>query len=86
MSRLSRILSETGLALKKGLGQNFLVNQGALEKIATGSGCGPASFVLEIGSGLGNLTELLARQAGRIPRKLYATASSPLAGVIGAEE
>ena len=29
---------------------------------------------------------LLARQAGRIPRKLYATASSPLAGVIGAEE
>jgi thiazole synthase len=27
---------------------------------------------------------LLARQAGRIPRKLYATASSPLEGVIGA--
>jgi thiazole synthase len=28
---------------------------------------------------------LLARQAGRIPRKLYATASSPIEGVIGAE-
>jgi thiazole synthase len=28
----------------------------------------------------------LARQAGRIPRKLYATASSPLEGVIGAKE
>lgn len=27
----------------------------------------------------------LARQSGRIPRKLYATASSPLEGVIGAE-
>jgi thiazole synthase len=26
----------------------------------------------------------LARSAGRIPRKLYATASSPLEGVIGA--
>jgi thiazole synthase len=26
----------------------------------------------------------LARQAGRIPRKLYATASSPIEGVIGA--
>jgi thiazole synthase len=25
----------------------------------------------------------LARRAGRIPRKLYATASSPLEGVIG---
>jgi thiazole synthase len=28
---------------------------------------------------------LLARRSGRIPRKLYATASSPLEGVIGAE-
>jgi len=28
----------------------------------------------------------LARHAGRIPRKLYATASSPLEGVIGAED
>jgi thiazole synthase len=28
---------------------------------------------------------ILARAAGRIPRKLYATASSPLEGVIGAE-
>ncbi|MBT7170278.1 MAG: thiazole synthase, partial [Phycisphaerales bacterium] len=28
---------------------------------------------------------ILARQAGRIPRKLYATASSPIEGVIGAE-
>jgi len=27
----------------------------------------------------------LARGAGRIPRKLYATASSPLTGVIGSE-
>ena len=28
----------------------------------------------------------IARQAGRIPRKLYATASSPIEGVIGAED
>jgi len=27
----------------------------------------------------------LARRAGRIPKKLYATASSPLVGVIGSE-
>jgi thiazole synthase len=27
----------------------------------------------------------LAHQAGRIPKKLYATASSPLEGVIGSE-
>jgi len=29
---------------------------------------------------------LLARRAGRIPRKLYATATSPIEGVIGAKE
>ena len=29
---------------------------------------------------------LLARRAGRIPRKLYATASSPIEGVIGAKD
>ena len=28
----------------------------------------------------------LARRAGRIPRKLYATASSPVEGVIGASD
>jgi 16S rRNA (adenine1518-N6/adenine1519-N6)-dimethyltransferase len=66
MSRLSRILSQAGLALRKGLGQNFLVNQGILEKIAAASGAGPDSLVLEIGSGLGNLTELLARRSGRV--------------------
>lgn len=32
------------------------------------------------------LAGYLARRAGRIPRKLYATASSPLEGVIGAKE
>jgi len=28
----------------------------------------------------------LARRSGRIPRKLYATASSPVEGVIGAKD
>lgn len=64
MSRISRQLSEAGLRLRKGLGQNFLVNQNALEKIAEAVPAGPESGVLEIGCGLGNLTELLARQAG----------------------
>jgi len=63
MSHISRQLSEAGLALKKGLGQNFLVNQGALEKIAASSGADAQSVVIEIGCGLGNLTELLARRA-----------------------
>ncbi len=64
MSRLSHILSTAGLALKKGLGQNFLVNQGALQKIAAAIEPNAHSLVLEIGCGLGNLTELVAPHAG----------------------
>ena len=63
MSRISRQLSQAGLALKKGLGQNFLVNQRALEKIAASVPSDAESVVIEIGCGLGNLTELLAERA-----------------------
>jgi 16S rRNA (adenine1518-N6/adenine1519-N6)-dimethyltransferase len=66
MSRISRQLSQAGLHLKKGLGQNFLVSQPHLEKIALSLEAGPKSLVLEIGCGLGNLTELIAREAGSI--------------------
>ncbi|MFP4581382.1 MAG: 16S rRNA (adenine(1518)-N(6)/adenine(1519)-N(6))-dimethyltransferase RsmA [Candidatus Sumerlaeia bacterium] len=66
MSRISRQLSEAGLRLKKGLGQNFLVSQPHLKKIAESVGAHEDSLVLEIGCGLGNLTELLAQDAGSV--------------------
>lgn len=66
MSRISRNLAETGLRLKKGLGQNFLVNQNALRAIAEKTRAGEESLVLEIGCGLGNLSEMLAQRAARV--------------------
>ena len=66
ISRISRILSEMDLPLRKGLGQNFLVNQGALEKIAGSLGDVENGIVVEIGCGLGNLTELIARRAASV--------------------
>ena len=66
LKRISHLLAEAGIALKKSLGQNFLVNQGALGKIADSAGAGPETFVLEVGCGLGNLTALLARHAGEV--------------------
>lgn len=66
MSRLSRILSDSGLGLRKALGQNFLVNQGALEKIASSTEADANTMVIEIGCGLGNLTELIVRDAGKV--------------------
>jgi 16S rRNA (adenine1518-N6/adenine1519-N6)-dimethyltransferase len=66
MSRISKILSEAGLGLKKSLGQNFLVNEGALLKIAEAASGGTDTLVVEVGAGLGNLTEQLAERNGRV--------------------
>jgi 16S rRNA (adenine1518-N6/adenine1519-N6)-dimethyltransferase len=47
-------------------GQNFLVESRVLQRIADYAKLGPADCVLEIGSGTGNLTEILSRIAGRV--------------------
>jgi len=51
---------------KRGLGQNFLADSRILQKIVTAADLGPQDVVLEIGAGLGNLTELLACNAGHV--------------------
>lgn len=47
-------------------GQNFLVDQGVLSRIADYAELSTADSVLEIGAGTGNLTEVLSRRAGRV--------------------
>lgn len=49
---------------KRSLGQNFLVDETHLDRIAAAADLSPADVVLEIGPGLGTLTERLAAQAG----------------------
>jgi 16S rRNA (adenine1518-N6/adenine1519-N6)-dimethyltransferase len=51
---------------KKGLGQNFLVDPAALNRIAAAAEITPDSAVLEIGPGLGSLTRHLAQQARKV--------------------
>ena len=51
---------------KKSLGQNFLVNQGVLDKIVTAAELDKNDTVLEIGPGIGTLTEKLASVADRV--------------------
>ncbi len=50
----------------KGLGQNFLVERNVLNKIVAAAELTPDDVVLEIGAGLGTLTERLARNAGHV--------------------
>ncbi len=61
-----RLLQQAGLAPKKSLGQNFLVDEGPLRLIVTAADLSPADAVLEIGPGLGALTRLLAAEAGQV--------------------
>ena len=60
------LLRKYNLAAKKGLGQNFLLDASALEKVVAAAEIPPQASVLEIGPGLGSLTRYLARAARHV--------------------
>ncbi len=61
-----QLLERHGITPKKSLGQNFLHDPNALEKIVEVAGITPDTTVIEIGPGTGNLTRVLAREARRV--------------------
>src|SRR3954463_7860542 len=63
---VSSLLRERGITLKRSLGQNYLVDSNFLDALVRDSEVGPGDTVVEIGSGLGNLTDRLAARAGRV--------------------
>lgn len=60
------LLAQWNIRPHKGLGQNFIIDQAALNKIVAAAELTRSDTVLEIGAGLGTLTERLAREAGRV--------------------
>ena len=60
------LLKRHHLDPRKGLGQNFLVDQTVLNRIVQQSGVTGEDCVLEIGAGLGSLTRLLAETAAEV--------------------
>jgi 16S rRNA (adenine1518-N6/adenine1519-N6)-dimethyltransferase len=60
------LMRRHGLSAKKSLGQNFLLDASALEKVVAAADIPAGATVLEIGPGLGSLTRYLARAAGRV--------------------
>jgi 16S rRNA (adenine1518-N6/adenine1519-N6)-dimethyltransferase len=60
------LLKKYGLRPHKGLGQNFLQDPLALEKIVAAAQVQPTDTVLEIGPGLGSLTRYLAASAREV--------------------
>jgi 16S rRNA (adenine1518-N6/adenine1519-N6)-dimethyltransferase len=60
------LLKQHKLKLKKSLGQNFLTDANILQKIIDAAGLDEHSGVIEIGPGLGALTEGLAEVASQV--------------------
>lgn len=78
------LLRRFNLNPSKGLGQNFLQDDRALQKIISMADLDPAEAVLEIGPGLGSLTRYLALSAlsvtaVELDRKLFPALESVLA-------
>ena len=59
------ILKKYAFVLKKRFGQNFLIDPHVLDKILQAARIGKEDLVLEIGPGIGMLTQHLACAAGR---------------------
>lgn len=66
LSEMKRVLAEGGLRLTKSLGQNFLHDGNQVRRMVDAAKLTPSDKVLEVGPGLGPLTERLVAQAGEV--------------------
>ncbi|GAA0467294.1 16S rRNA (adenine(1518)-N(6)/adenine(1519)-N(6))-dimethyltransferase RsmA [Alkalibacillus silvisoli] len=66
ITRTKAIMERHNLSFKKSLGQNFLIDVNILENIVSKANVDDKSIVIEIGPGIGALTEQLAKQAQHV--------------------
>ncbi|HAR5654388.1 TPA: 16S rRNA (adenine(1518)-N(6)/adenine(1519)-N(6))-dimethyltransferase RsmA [Staphylococcus pseudintermedius] len=65
-SRTRALLNQYGFNFKKSLGQNFLIDVNIINRIIDASGIDHMTGVIEIGPGMGSLTEQLAKNAHHV--------------------
>ncbi len=65
-SKTRYIMKKYGITAHKSLGQNFLINENVVNSIVNSSEVCKDDLVIEIGPGLGTLTEELLQNAGRV--------------------
>ena len=61
-----QVIQKHGFAFQKKFGQNFLIDAHVLDKIIAAAGVTADDMVLEIGPGIGTMTQYLAEHAGRV--------------------
>ena len=66
IKEIKALLSRHGFHFSKSMGQNFLIAGWVPKDIAGAAGLNERCAVLEIGPGIGPLTQQLARQAGKV--------------------
>lgn len=66
LSQTTQLLRRYNLHARKGLGQHFLIDSEALDKIIAAAELSPSDTVIEVGPGLGVLTERLSEKAGQV--------------------
>jgi 16S rRNA (adenine1518-N6/adenine1519-N6)-dimethyltransferase len=66
LSEMREILAARGIRLTRSLGQSFLHDRNQLQRMVAAADLRPTDRVLEIGPGLGPLTELLLAEAGEV--------------------
>lgn len=64
--KIQGLLKEYGVQPSKKLGQNFLTDRGIVKKIVSAACLDPENSVLEIGPGIGTLTQEMAKKAKRV--------------------
>ena len=62
------VLQKYQFNFQKKFGQNYLIDTHVLEKIIAASGVTKEDFVLEIGPGIGTMTQYLCESARRLRR------------------
>ncbi|WP_141604584.1 16S rRNA (adenine(1518)-N(6)/adenine(1519)-N(6))-dimethyltransferase RsmA [Terrilactibacillus laevilacticus] len=60
------IIKQHDFTFKKSLGQNFLIDENILSNIVSAADVTDSSYVIEIGPGIGALTQLLAERAKKV--------------------
>lgn len=65
-ARTKEVLAKYGMSAKKKFGQNFLIDSNVLDGIVSAAGVTKDDCVLEIGPGIGSLTQYLAEAAGNV--------------------
>ncbi len=60
------VLDRFGLSTKKSFGQHFLINDGVVERICNLAELSQTDRVVEVGPGIGTLTEALLKRSGEV--------------------